>query len=131
MEALESTPVRSPSFAFVAFEAAAAQAVVASEVADRSSAPCGSAVGGGGCDGAEFLAAGDVHRVSQALERGVGPDLVELAVYHHLPQLDVEVLQLRCGGRQQRVLALLPIWLERERMNPRAPRFVLAVISHT
>ena len=92
--------------AFVAFEAAAAQAVAAFEVADPSF--CAGAVAlssAAGATGAGFLAAGDVHLVGQALERGVGRALVEHAVDHHLAQLDAEVLQLGCGGRQQRVLA--------------------------
>ena len=118
--------------AFVAFEAAAAQAVAAFEVAAPPSAP-----------GAVALSAARVrrepgtwrpvmvHRVGQALERGVGRGLVEPAVDHHLPELDVEVLQLGCGGRSSVPALGLPIWLEGGRMCPRAPGLVLAVISHT
>ena len=54
--------------AFVAFEAAAAQAVAAFEVADPSFGAGAVALSAAaGATGAGFLAAGDVHRVGQAL----------------------------------------------------------------
>jgi hypothetical protein len=53
-----------------------------------------------GASGAWLLAAGDVHRVGQGLERGVGQARHEYAVDHHLPQLDAQSLELLGGVGQ-------------------------------
>jgi putative transposase len=95
--------------AFVAFEAAAAQAVAAFEVTDPSLHP--GAVASSAAAGAPrafLLAAGDVDGVGQVLERGVGRGRRERAVYHDLLELDAEVAQLLGGGGQQRVLGRIP-----------------------
>ena len=91
--------------AFVAFEPAAAQAVAAFEVADPALYTGAVALSeAAGAPGAWFLAAGDVHLVGQALERGVGLARHEHAVDRHLPQLDAQSLELLGGVGQQRVL---------------------------
>src|SRR5437588_8470914 len=74
----EGCPAVPDPVAFVAFEPAAAQAVAAFEVADsslRAGAVALSAAAG--ASGAVLLAAGDVHLVGQARERGVGRRHVE------------------------------------------------------